>query len=172
MKDMVRRRRRSRGPFFALVNLKVLAGALVTASFLVICSLTGLWITRPGPSAAGAATAVFNVISAPSDTQIPMTTTLTNEPGALPSTPPPPPAGEIGIGAYVQVSGTAGTGLRLRSEAGLNSNVLLLAAEAEVFRIQDGPRDVDGYTWWYLVGPCSQTRTGGQSLIIWWLFKP
>jgi len=37
---------------------------------------------------------------------------------------------------------------------------LLLGSEAEVFRVQDGPREVDGYTWWYLVGPFDETRRG------------
>jgi hypothetical protein len=60
----------------------------------------------------------------------------------------------------VQIIGTGGDGLRLRDQPGLDGKVLLLGSEAEVFRVQDGPREVDGYTWWYLVGPFDETRRG------------
>ena len=73
---------------------------------------------------------------------------------------PFPPAGVIATGAYVQITGTGGDGLRLRTEPGLNADVRILGAEAEVFLVQDGPRQVDGYTWWYLVGPYDSTRRG------------
>jgi hypothetical protein len=74
--------------------------------------------------------------------------------------PPSPPAGEISIGAYVQILDTGGAGLRLRSEPSLNGQVLLLGSEAEVFEVKDGPVEMDGYTWWYLVGPFDETRRG------------
>ena len=35
-----------------------------------------------------------------------------------------------------------------------------LAYDSEVFVIQDGPREVDGYVWWYLVAPYDETRVG------------
>ena len=64
------------------------------------------------------------------------------------------------VGAYVQVTGTGGDGLRLRDQPGLNGNVLLVASEAEVFRLEDGPVEMDGYTWWSLIGPFDETRRG------------
>ncbi len=60
----------------------------------------------------------------------------------------------------MQVVGTGGTGLRLRDEAGLNGKVNTLGGEAEVFQVKDGPKDLDGYTWWYLVGPYDANRRG------------
>jgi hypothetical protein len=42
----------------------------------------------------------------------------------------------------------------------LNSNPVFLGFDSEVFIIQDGPRSVDGYTWWYLVTPLDQSRAG------------
>jgi hypothetical protein len=66
----------------------------------------------------------------------------------------------IAIGAHVQIQGTGGDGLRLRSEPGLNGEILLLGSESEVFRVADGPVDTDGYTWWHLVGPFDETRQG------------
>lgn len=137
-----------------------MAGALVVACALLLCLLSFLWITRPGPDSISAATAIFEVTSAPIEMTLSPTATLTSDPGAL--TPPPPDAsgGEISRGAYVQVTGTGGTGLRLREQASLNSQILLLGSEAEVFRVEDGPQEADGYTWWYLVGPFDPTRRG------------
>lgn len=74
--------------------------------------------------------------------------------------PPPPPPGVLAPGAYVQISGTGGDGLRLRADAGLNAEVRFLGFESEVFRIDDGPREVDGYVWFNLVAPYDETRTG------------
>ncbi len=64
------------------------------------------------------------------------------------------------MGAYVQITGTAGAGLRFRETPGLQAPVLLLGAEAEVFRVEEGPQEADGYVWWYLVGPYDETRRG------------
>jgi hypothetical protein len=36
----------------------------------------------------------------------------------------------------------------------------MLGVEAEVFQVRDGPRDVDGYVWWFLVAPTDETRGG------------
>jgi hypothetical protein len=47
-----------------------------------------------------------------------------------------------------------------REQPGLEAPVLLLGAEAEVFRVEQGPQDADGYVWWYLVGPYDPARLG------------
>ena len=70
------------------------------------------------------------------------------------------PTWVIAVGAYVQISGTGGDGLRLRTDPGLDSEVRILGAESEVFQVEDGPKDVDGFTWWYLVGPYDASRRG------------
>ena len=69
------------------------------------------------------------------------------------------PAG-VAIGNSVQITGTEGQGLRIRAEPGLGGEFQFLAYDAEVFVIQDGPREVDGYVWWYLVAPYDETRVG------------
>ncbi|MEW6180050.1 MAG: SH3 domain-containing protein [Chloroflexota bacterium] len=66
----------------------------------------------------------------------------------------------IGIGVYVQISGTGGDGLRLRREPGINSEVLFLGYESEVFKVVEGPREADGFTWWYLTAPYDEKRSG------------
>ena len=72
----------------------------------------------------------------------------------------PPPAGSlIKLDAYVQVVNTGG-GLRLRYEPGLLSEVNYLAVDYEVFVVEDGPREADGMTWWFLVAQADDRRNG------------
>ena len=42
----------------------------------------------------------------------------------------------------------------------MNSDQLFLGYDAEVFVVKDGPRQADGYTWYYLVAPYDDTRAG------------
>lgn len=81
-------------------------------------------------------------------------------------TPPPMPTrtltplpGRLAVGMYVEISGT-GIGLRIRSAPGLDAPPLFIGADSEVFQITDGPRQADGYTWWYLVALYDTTRAG------------
>lgn len=137
----------------SVLNRWVLLGALVVASLMTICTLGTLWLLRPSASNLVPSTAVLYVIPAP-----PASATPASEAGEGPL--PTPPAGEIQTGAFVQVTGTGGAGLRLRDQPGLAGKMLLLGSEAEVFRVDDGPRELDGYTWWYLVGPFDDQRRG------------
>jgi hypothetical protein len=68
--------------------------------------------------------------------------------------------GAFGLGVYVQITGTGGDGLRLRSGPGLNDAQLFLGYDAEVYQIVDGPIQADGHTWWKLTAPYDATRTG------------
>jgi hypothetical protein len=70
------------------------------------------------------------------------------------------PPGVLGVGAYVQIVGTGGTGLNIRADAALGDNVRFLAYDAEVFEVRDGPVPNDGFTWWYLVTPVDESRAG------------
>lgn len=66
----------------------------------------------------------------------------------------------MGIGAYVQVIGTGGVGLNIRSAPGLVGNIEFLGYDAEVFEVRDGPQEADGLTWWYVVTPVDENRAG------------
>jgi len=66
----------------------------------------------------------------------------------------------IAVGMYVQITGTGGEGLRLRSGPGVGQPPLFLGMDAEVFEVRDGPRSADGYTWWYLTAPYDEKRSG------------
>ncbi len=156
---MYARRRSSHGGISSCLNPMIWVGAFVIGVGLSCLVLVGLWATRKPSAAPAQSTAILNVIRAPTATPIVVTPTLVASPtdSAL---PPGPPSGTIQIGAYVQINGTGGNGLRLRAEPGLNSPVRLVGSEAEVFRVDDGPREIDGYSWWYLVGPFDETRYG------------
>ncbi|HHH83191.1 MAG TPA: hypothetical protein ENL35_09400 [Chloroflexi bacterium] len=89
--------------------------------------------------------------------------TLSREPSPTPeATPVPPPLSQEGFGpgVLVSVSGTEGEGLRLRNQPGLSSTVSFLAMENEVLEIGSGPREQDGYVWWYLFNPYDPTKAG------------
>jgi hypothetical protein len=135
----------------------IIIGALATASLLVMLCVGLAWVTRP--SGAAPATAILNIIAAPTLTYPPTQVVSGTQQAAGTAFPSPPP-GVIALGAFVQVTGTGGSGLRLREAPELNGKVLILAGEAEVFRVEDGPKDADGYTWWYLVGPYDKERKG------------
>jgi len=142
-----------------LLNVWVIGGAVFFASCSFLAVMSILWLTRSPSSPDSLSTAVLNVIEAPEATD------TSPEPSPLASlapseVPPSPPAGALAVGTYVQILDTGGAGLRLRSEPGLNGQVLLLGSEAEVFEVKDGPVEMDDYTWWYLVGPFDETRHG------------
>jgi hypothetical protein len=70
------------------------------------------------------------------------------------------PPGMIGVGVYVQVTGTDGSGLRMRAEPGTSGEVRFVAMDSEAFLVIGGPVEKDGYTWWQLEAPYDKNRTG------------
>ena len=146
-------------PLKRLFKPWVFVGALIFACVLLAATLGAFWLLRPVAQAKGQPTAVIYVIAAPTNT-LPAPTAAP-QPTATPTQAmPTPPPGVIAVGAFVQVTGTSGDGLRLRSEPGLNSKILFLGVDTEVFQVKDGPKEIDGYTWWYLVAPFDDTHHG------------
>lgn len=141
-------------------SLRVIIAAVIIALILLCLSLSWLWFQRSPQVVAGSGTAVLNVLPLPTETVPPPTTTP--QPTGAPDQdiPPSPPPGLIGSGAFVQITGTGGDGLRLRSEPGLEGAILFLALESEVFQVQEGPTQADGYTWWFLVAPYDDSVRG------------
>jgi len=141
-----------------LFTPRVLAGALGVAVLLLI--LTFLWIewTAPPPPNVANLVAMVTVLPAPSTTPAPEATTTYDPYVPTPTLTVQP--GQIGPGAYVQISGTQGEGLRIRSKPGLDSEQLFLGFDTEVYTVLDGPREMDGYTWYHLAALNDQTRTG------------
>ena len=143
--------------FRHLVNRWTVLGSLGLAGFLLVVTLIVIGWTTPRPSPeVGFAPADLTVIPAPTHTPA-VTTTPTLDPLLGTATVP---ADVIGISAYVQISGTEGEGLRIHSEPGLNTETVFRGEEAEVFTVQDGPREADGYVWWYVVAQYDEARAG------------
>ena len=138
-----------------LFNRWVILGAILIAGLLTLITAISIGLTSsPQASDVGFAPADPTVIPAPT-----VTSNAPPTPTIDPFAPTPIPTG-IAIGNYVQITGTDGVGVRIRSEPGLNGNPEFLGFDSEVFLVQDGPRAVDGYVWWYLVAPYDQTRAG------------
>jgi hypothetical protein len=139
----------------SLFTSRVLLAGLALAIIMFAATLTLLWFTRPESKSVTPADAILNITPAPTATLAPPTP----EPTPTATAAPQSPEG-LAIGQNAQVFGTGGEGLRLRAAPGLNGEILLLGSEGEIYRVQDGPQQVDGYTWWLLVDPNDQTRTG------------
>ena len=138
-----------------LFNRWVILGAILVAGFLILITAISIGLTSPLQSSdVGFAPANLTVIPAPT-----VTSNAPPTPTIDPFAPTLAPTG-IALGNYVQITGTDGEGLRIRSEPGLNGNPEFLGFDSEAFLVQDGPRTVDGYIWWYLVAPYDSTRVG------------
>ena len=135
-------------------------GAIGFGVLLLVATLLLLNWTRTPQAPSLEQTAMITIIPLSTATDLPPTITPTPETPPESTGLPNPPAGDVAIGAYVQVTGTGGEGLRLREGPGLDRQVRILAAEEELFLVVDGPQQVDNYTWWYLEGPNDNTRHG------------
>lgn len=137
----------------------VVLSALGVAIALLLIVLLILFTGRKNPEMALIPTSEMILVPAPTLTPSPTATqyhtpTATQRPGL------PPAAGEIKIGDFVQITGTDGAGLRLRSGPGLNFEAKFLGMDAEVFQVKDGPTEASGIEWWYLVAPYDENRAG------------
>jgi hypothetical protein len=150
----------SRSIIRAIFSPWVIVGAVALATIFMCATLSLIWITRPDEASGGAPTAVLSVIQAPTPTPLGDVPATSAAQASTQAVPPAPLPGTFGVGAYVQISGTDGDGLRLRSAPGLDGKVEFLALESEVFVITDGPRDADGYTWWFVVAPYDKSVQG------------
>ncbi len=146
--------------FRKYITLPVIAGGLLFALGLFGVTLLLLSASRGAADPVGASTPLINIIPASTATPLAPMSPPTQTPLPAAPTLPPLPPGTIAVGAYVQVNGTEGDGLRLRTEANLSSQVAFLAAEGDVYQVIDGPRQGDGYTWWYVIDPYDQSPQG------------
>lgn len=139
------------------INRSVIFGAIGFTGCLLIITLVVIGWTSPRFSPdVGFAPADLTMIPAPTHTPD-VTPIPTTDPNLVTPTLAPD---TIGVGAYVQISGTEGEGLRIRSAPGLTGDTVFFGGESEVFVVRDGPQTADGYTWWYLVAPYDETRAG------------
>jgi hypothetical protein len=139
-------------------NKRVIAGAILVSIALVIygiLTLNGIAYQKANTQEAMA----YLTVIAPGE--IP-----TQDLSLLVATPTPTVDTSLGdlkgiqVKKYVQISGTSGSGLRIREEPGLESKMNFLAGDAEVFQVIDGPVQKDNLVWWKLVTPYDQGRFG------------
>ncbi len=136
------------------VNLwVVLVGILVAGGLIVLFGLVVLLVPLPSAGASEPPPAL-TVIAAPTDAPTPTRSLDTPTPTSAPV------VGGISVGSYVQITGTEGQGLRLRSGPGTNNPPRFLGMDAEVFRVKDGPKMADNFTWWFLEAPYDPNRSG------------
>lgn len=131
----------------------VLIGTLLVAGGLVALGVA-LFYLIPPQSVEPPPAAMLTRIPGPTPTSTP-----------LPVTPTPTPTQPvvidgISIGKYVQITGTAGQGLRLRDGPGTTFALRFLGMDAEVFLVKEGPGEADGFTWWFLEAPYDPNRSG------------
>jgi hypothetical protein len=139
------------------ISIWAVVGAVVLACLLAAIMMAFMLLRKAhGPTVPS--TAILKIIAAATLSATPELSAQTPE---NPSEPVPTLAsGNIDLNSLVQVTGTGGDGLRLRDHPGINSTIRIVASEAEVFKVDDGPISADGYTWWHLVGPYDETRQG------------
>jgi hypothetical protein len=144
-----------------IFNVWVWLGGIVLAGIVLVC--VGLLITTIHPTQSKAfiySTPVVTKIPAPTFTPVLAAPTAIDT--STPETSPNPsqPGGPIKIGIYVQILGTNGDGLRIRSGAGTSNSTRFIGMDSEVFLVKDGPVEVDNLTWWLLEAPYDKSRTG------------
>ena len=136
------------------INGWVLLGAILVAGGLALVTALIIFLL-PAPSAAVPdLVQAMTIIPAPTLTATPPQMIETATPTAAPS------IGGISVGSYVQITGTDGQGLRLRSGPGIDNPPRLLGMDAELFMVKDGPRQADDFIWWFLEAPYDPERSG------------
>jgi hypothetical protein len=133
-------------------------GGAIGAAAWIGLAVVGL-ILRPSAQPAGDPTPILTIIPGPSVTPQPTETAVALQATATPTIPAGSGEG-IRVGALVEVFGTSGEGLRLRSEPDLQASILVLGVDTEVFQVEDGPVESDGFQWWYLVNPYDTAKQG------------
>ena len=134
-------------------NVWTVLGALLAAGCLIGLTLMSIgWTSVRQAPPQGFVPADLTIIPPSTATSPPTATPLPSGTST--------PIGQIGIGAYVQITGTEGAGLRMRREPGQAAETVFVGEESEIFEVKDGPQQADGYTWWYLVAPYDETRVG------------
>ena len=141
------------------LNPFVIGGAIMVALLLIVVTFGAIWLSRPDVTSPRQTTPMLNVLRVPTATPV-----IPTETPSADLTPTAPgsgsPAGDIFIGAQIEIRGTGGDGLRVRRIPGLAGNIQFVASEGETFIVADGPEEVDGYVWWRLYAVEDESRSG------------
>lgn len=132
----------------------ILASMLVAGGLILVFGLLIFFAPIPASVVSGNPGGAMTMIPAPTSTPVPTRVIETLTPTS------PPTVDGISIGSYVQITGTEGQGLRLRSGPGTANPPRFLGMDAEVFQVKDGPKQSDGFIWWFLEAPYDPGRSG------------
>jgi len=127
---------------------------IAVIAFLCLLAVFISFLVRNNSSVSNMPTASFVVIPAPTFTSTP-DPVLSATQGAENEI-----RDGIRIGSVIQIHGTDGAGLRLRSGPGTDYGIKFIGLDSEIYEVEDGPVDADGYVWWYLVSPYDTNRSG------------
>ena len=144
----------------AFFTLPVFLSSLGMACLLMAVGFVIMGVLVPATPSQGYPTAPLTVVPGPTSTLYAPTATPTRVPTSTSNMPPSPMPGTIGVGSTVQIFGTEGSGLNIRTQPGLGTDIRFVALDSEVFTVQAGPEIIDDITWWYLVTPLDDERTG------------
>lgn len=156
-------------PWWGFVLVILAVAGITCGMWWMVLSNRGVGATNLGPTP----TPIFVVITAtptlglsPADLEA----TANANPTSSLATPaqietptatvPPTPVVPIQIGSQVAITGTEGFGLRIRQGPGLGYDLVFLGIDGELLLVEDGPREADGYVWWYVVDPDDENRFG------------
>lgn len=70
------------------------------------------------------------------------------------------PEPTVQVGSQIIISGTEDAGLAVRQGPGVDFTYFFVAEEGAQFMVEAGPREADGYTWWYVTDPADSDRAG------------
>lgn len=143
-----------RGLFNLINGWVILVGILVAGGLTFAIGLVVFLSPIPASVSPESPAVAMTMIPAPTSTPEPTKVLATVTPTA------PPSIEGILVGSYVQISGTEGQGLRLRSGPGIDNPPRFLGMDAEVFQVKDGPKRSDGFIWWFLEAPYDPERSG------------
>lgn len=77
-----------------------------------------------------------------------------------PTTQQTVPSSPDWMGSTVVIASTEGEGLAIRQGPSLSQAALFVAEDGEIYVVQGGPREQDGYIWWYVVDPNNSEKAG------------
>jgi hypothetical protein len=139
-----------------------IAGGLALGALALAAIVLGTGLARPTPGEGAPADPLVTLVFVPSATPTrPTSPTAVAGPTSTPiPTIDPEAAIDFSIGDLVEVFGTGGDGLRLRTSPSLEAAILVLGVESEVFEVVGGPEYADGYVWVRLVNPCDSAKNG------------
>jgi hypothetical protein len=124
---------------------------------LSIIAILLILVTAPAPANPQNIIALATVIPNP---KIEEAINLPANDPYLPTPTPSPAPGQISIGSVVQVTNTEGVGLRFRAQPSLVGKEVFMGFDTEAFKVVDGPRQADGYTWYFLASINNENRNG------------